>query len=198
MPENDLATELAGWKGKCQDKGEEVGWKDGVHTEFGYRPFQDTPHRACNGTGKVYLFGDSVRVPCPWELYHTHERAKCSGWTASTDLAMWLEAAREIMVQRRWVLSPERHEWYVLEVNSYRTPEEGIKYKNFEEIARGGTPLEALQQALLSCVKQVLEKPMSEDTEMFVPVEEESPPDYRDYDEIAEEAELLEKEAKGA
>ena len=38
---------------ECPDKGEDVGWKDGVHTEFGYRPFQDIPHLACNGTGSI-------------------------------------------------------------------------------------------------------------------------------------------------
>ncbi len=111
----------------------------------------------CKGTGRIYALPDSVRVSCVaiacinghiaggWP----HSVCHGLGYTPSDRLEVWLEAARKMMVERRWVLSPEIHAWYILEVNSYRTPEEGIKYKDFEEIARGNTPLYALQQALV-------------------------------------------------
>lgn len=61
--------ELAEVEWPCPDKGENVGMKDGIHTEFGYRPFQDQPHAACSGTGRIVPFaslqvGGEKHSPC--------------------------------------------------------------------------------------------------------------------------------------
>lgn len=44
----------------------------------------------CHGTGKVLLFGDSVREPCPIDSHHG-PRCLCAGrgWTASLDRRAW-------------------------------------------------------------------------------------------------------------
>ncbi len=50
---------LAAMTGPCpDDRSQDFGiWMvNGVHTEFGYRRFQDQPHPACKGTGRVPLF----------------------------------------------------------------------------------------------------------------------------------------------
>ena len=145
---------------------------------YGVRDVAETdPAKYVEGR-RIYALPE-VRVPCRQPHYilledksgrfvagngkykrrdvHVKVRASCSnvgcpGYTPSDRLEVWLEAARKMMVERRWVLSPEKHAWYILEVNSYRTPEEGIKYKDFEEIARGDTPLGALQQALVQAL----------------------------------------------
>src|SRR3990167_7269821 len=66
MTLEEVQRKVLGVTVECPDKGEEVGWKNGVHTEFGYRPFQDMPHRPCNGTGKV------LRYPHLFEAFYTH------------------------------------------------------------------------------------------------------------------------------
>ena len=75
--------------------------KWGVHTEFGYRPFQDKPHSACNGTGRIpdpryaalreVLVGECCCKPDPGGTYHYHPSCPCgdsgrvlrdvSGWS---------------------------------------------------------------------------------------------------------------------
>ena len=54
----DTATEEQLWDmvglatKECPNSGEDVGLNaESIHTEFGYRSFQDRPHTACGGTG---------------------------------------------------------------------------------------------------------------------------------------------------
>ena len=63
MTLEEVQRKVLGVTVECPDRGEEVGWKDGVYTEFGYRPFLDHPHAACNGTGRVPRFPEPGK-PC--------------------------------------------------------------------------------------------------------------------------------------
>ena len=139
MPETDLATELAGRKvecpylapnqGKCRD--DSIGF---ICSN-------------CSGTGKVYLFDASVRVLCQHPLHGDgHNNALCPGWTASTDLAVWEQAIFQVWLDAHLEL---RH---------------GVTYFFPSCVLRGTEPDDGFIDtgeplpALLSCVKQVLEK----------------------------------------
>ena len=55
----------------CPDEGEDVGLNaSGVHTQFGYRPFQDMPHEACSGLGYVpdVTLEKMLDVALAWDL----------------------------------------------------------------------------------------------------------------------------------
>lgn len=46
---------------RCPNRGEDVGWsKEGIHTDFGYRPFQDRPHDVCGGSGYIWQRENAV------------------------------------------------------------------------------------------------------------------------------------------
>ena len=62
---------------------------------------EDCPE--CGGSGRIYAVPDTVRVPCPHSKYLSPEFCwpclplcgECGGpgWTPSTDLAVWIDAA---------------------------------------------------------------------------------------------------------
>ena len=160
----DLGLRLALATVPCPDDGEDVSMShEGVHTEWGYRRFQDHPHAACGGTGRVpWLKG--VRVTCfcygfyrkgeigaEWHksangikaaLRKRNPIVDCGGrgFTISEDTEVWLEAARPEMVKRGWVLLPIAGGGMVGELE-YTLP-----------IAEAPTVKEALQLALATVV----------------------------------------------
>lgn len=65
---------------KCLDRGEEIGWKDGVHVEFGYVPFLDDSHSLCDGRGWIPSRNFVVwRKAIACAGYHVEERTFISG-----------------------------------------------------------------------------------------------------------------------
>ena len=108
--------------------------KWGVHTEFGYRPFQDKPHSACNGTGRIpdpryaalreVLVGECCCKPDPGGTYHYHPSCPCgdsgrvlrdvSGWPigALTGALKWWATAQWHLAkgedEDRWALLSTR------------------------------------------------------------------------------------------
>ncbi len=99
------ATELAGEEQECPEAHEgHEGYMDGSGN--------DKPCHRCKGTGKVFVFDDSVRVPCPCRryvgivcAYHNPWEQQCSsccrcggrGWTASLDFVTWCRAVADIL-----------------------------------------------------------------------------------------------------
>ena len=123
-----LATELAGTKcPKCGGTGDAKsgGWNC----------------LCCHGIG--YLLGNSVREPCSCSACYALGHAVCGccagrGWTASMDLAVWLEATRH----------PVRFDPVGVDYLDYQwmaqvSAEPGGSHKGF-----GKTPLDALLVAL--------------------------------------------------
>lgn len=88
-----LATRLAGAKKPCQCYE--------CHTVEGH-PVVDTNFCqgkmfCCSGTGQVYVFHDSVRLPCTKTqhtgvlCHYTFKKGIGVCWTASMDLATWIQ-----------------------------------------------------------------------------------------------------------
>jgi len=92
---------------ECLDSGEDIGMNnEGAHTEFGYRRFQDIPHRVCNGTGRVYLLDSDgkfgLRITCHTQQCSEYGRAVkknhlptslCNGFKPTTNLWAYVRAA---------------------------------------------------------------------------------------------------------
>lgn len=81
------------------------------------------PHPFCHGTGRVYLFGDEVRVPCPGEqmddnelrvelrcisgklsmngqVHAPHNRCQGTGWVPSEDGWVWGPVIKEALYKQ--------------------------------------------------------------------------------------------------
>ena len=143
MPENDLATEFTGLKVKPK--------------QITGQPYVE---------GEVYRF-DGVRVLCenvhvnwaagynsaighyPWR---SHTEVGCPGWTASTDLAVWERAIFKAWPDAHLRLEHGFTKFLPDCVDHEHNPKGSMRHMKWF-IAKG-----ADLPALLSCVKQVLEK----------------------------------------
>ena len=141
MPEKDLATEMAAMEEKCPEctiAGMSLGCPK------------------CNGTGKVYLFDDGVRVSCADGTHSTYDEKElgCPGWTASTDLAVWEQAIFKV-----WPNAMIATAMIATHAGWVRLFPSGEDYGTYFSDRGESLP------ALLSCVKQaVLEKEAHHDT----------------------------------
>ena len=130
-----LATELAGMQQEC-----DRNWTDSITNKWTDKhPY----YCVCHGTGKVFLFDDSVRVPCDSQEYrddsgrvrHLHNRGvgrepvevkDCRGWTASLDFVTWCDAfceaehhitdiivPRQVLRGPRYMIGMERGQYHV-------------------------------------------------------------------------------------
>lgn len=110
----ELKWAIAKAETECPDDGENVGMNHGgIHTEFGYRRFQDHPHVLCNGTGRVPRFPElrakqNAHRNCAVlarilskpgycdVLYAESQYGDCHGlgfvplWSKPEDLATWI------------------------------------------------------------------------------------------------------------
>lgn len=144
MPD-DIGLELASMDDDCSGCG-----LNGAPTGANIHPDRSQPHlyldhEACKGTGRVPRF-KGVRVPCVvghydgfgegWHgtLPDVHQDSECPGWTVSDRLEDWLDYLP--------------NGWGLHRIDRTLVPWE-VWNNISESMALGGTPLQALQQALL-------------------------------------------------